>query len=89
VKQEVVKLKKSAAGSPSLSLKHTTIKIRNYMGKQEKVQEVKRTFQYIKEDSQQLVKETESLDRELSQKIREVERTSEEVVKHIQKRQDG
>lgn len=53
----------------------------------EKVREVKREFTFIKEAAGQYVEQTKPFDRELSRKIQEVQRTSEEVVKHITERQ--
>lgn len=50
------------------------------------IREVQSEFDYTKKVSQDYANQTAKFDRELSSKIKKVQESSEEVIKHIEKR---
>jgi histidinol dehydrogenase len=66
-----------------------TITIRKYkMSKETKkdIEFVKKLHETVKEGTAPLIERTEKFDKELSTKIRKVQESSEEVIKHIEKK---
>lgn len=52
----------------------------------ETVKEIKTAFEKIHKSTERLVKESSGFDKGLSEKIKRVQESSQEVVKHIEKR---